>query len=133
MLVDTFECLGVPLEPSKLEGPDTSLSFLEIEVDTIKLQICLPSDKLSRLKEKLADTVTQKYMSKQNLQSLTSLLQHATKVVHPGRPFLHRLDTLQQVGTLLSHQFRLNLAAWADLLWWHLFMKNGMGWLWHGI
>ena len=69
VLVDTFECLGVPLEPSKLEGPATSLLFLGIEVDTIKLQIRLPSDKLAYLKEKLADAVTRKCMSKQSLQS----------------------------------------------------------------
>ena len=36
------------------------------------------------------------------------LLQHATKVVRPGRPFLHRLYTLQNPGqTLLGDIYLL--------------------------
>ena len=48
-----FRTLGLPLEPSKLEGPDTCLTFLGIEVDTVRLQLRLPSDKLERLEEEL--------------------------------------------------------------------------------
>ena len=39
ILVDVFNHLRVPLEPSKLEGPTTCLTFLGIEVDTNTLQI----------------------------------------------------------------------------------------------
>ena len=46
ILLHTFSKLGVPLEPSKLEGPATCLSFLGIEVDSETLQLCLPSEKL---------------------------------------------------------------------------------------
>ena len=41
ILISTCSALGVPLEPSKLEGPSTSLSFLGIEFDTIALQLRL--------------------------------------------------------------------------------------------
>ena len=46
---------------------------------------------------------------------------------------LHGLYALQQVGTLPSHQVRLNLAAQADLLWWHLFVEewNGVALAWN--
>lgn len=47
ILVSTFASLGVPLEPSKLEGPSTCLTFLGIEVDTQALQLRLPEQKLS--------------------------------------------------------------------------------------
>ena len=53
ILVDTFNHLGVPLKPSKLEGPVTCLTFLEIEVDTRTLKIRLPSNKLLCLMEGL--------------------------------------------------------------------------------
>ena len=46
---------------------------------------------------------------------VTGLLQHATKVVRPGRSFLHRLYTLQNVGSHLVHHIRLNAAARADI------------------
>ena len=80
-LISTFTSLGVPLEPSKLEGPANCLTCLGIEMDTATLQLRLPRDKLQRLKEALAIAESKKCMSKQNLQSLTGLLQHAVKVV----------------------------------------------------
>lgn len=91
ILVDTFNHWGVPLESSKLEGPATSLTFLEIEVDTKALKIRLTSDKLDWLKDQLAVAVSKWYLTKHNLQSLTGLLQHATKVVQLGRRLLHCL------------------------------------------
>ena len=89
ILLHTFSELGVPLEPSKLEGPATCLSFLGIEVDSETLQLRLPSEKLHRLKEQLAEAISKKCLPKRKLQSLTGLLQHATKVIRPGRPFLY--------------------------------------------
>ena len=53
-LISTFTSLGVPLEPSKLEGPVNCLTFLGIEMDTVTLQLRLPKDKLRCLKEGLA-------------------------------------------------------------------------------
>ena len=44
-LVASFSELGVPIEPSKLEGPSQCLSFLGIEVDTVTLQLYLPQGK----------------------------------------------------------------------------------------
>ena len=127
-LVSTFASLGVPLELSKLEGPTRCLTFLGIEMDTATLQLRLPDDKLQRLKQALATAESKKCMSKQNLQSLTGLLQHAAKVIRPGRPFLHRLYALQQVGTQPSHHIQLNAAARGDIMWWHVFVNK-----WNGI
>ena len=55
------------------------------------------------------------------------LLQHATKVVQPGRPFLHQLYTLQNVDSHLVHHIMsicLNAAARADITWWYLFVER---------
>lgn len=49
LLVSVWSELGIPLEPAKLEGPATCLTFLGIEVDTMTLQLRLPSEKLARL------------------------------------------------------------------------------------
>ena len=60
------------------------------------------------------------------------LLQFATKVVFPGRPFMRRLYTAQSIGTLPNYHVRLNLPTMADILWWHLFIStwNGISMLW---
>ena len=96
-------------------------------MDTRTLQIKLPSDKPLCLKEELVAAVSKGYLSKQGLQSLTGLLQHATKVVQPGRPFLHCLYALQNVDSLSTHYIRVNQAAKADIMWWFLFVERWSG------
>lgn len=137
VLESTFQELGIPLEPSKLEGPSTCLTFLGIEVDTIAQQLRLPAEKLARLQAELNRAMGRRSMTKRELQSLTGLLQHATKVVRPGRAFMRRLHVLQSVGSSPSHNVRLNVAARADIMWWHIFAShwNGVSMLWdlHGL
>ena len=131
-LQTVFDNLGVPLELSKLEGPSTCMTFLGIEVDSGSLQIRLPPEKLERLAEELRAASGRKVMMKRELQSLTGILQHATKVVVPGRAFMRSLHALQSVGSSPAHKVRLNLAARADIIWWHLFVCkwNGTSMLW---
>ena len=131
-LVGLFSELGVPLEHSKLEGPSQCLTFLGIEVDTTAFQLRLPRDKMVRLREILTHSAKKRSLTKKELQSLVGLLQFATKVIRPGRPFLRRLYSMQQIGNSPSHHIRLNTPARADILWWHLFMDrwNGISILW---
>ena len=72
ILLHTFSKLGVPLEPWKLEGPATCLSFLGIEVDSETLQLFLPIEKL-HLKEQLAEAVPKKMSSKTQASKLNRL------------------------------------------------------------
>ena len=132
-LVHIWSSLGVPLELSKLEGPATCLTFLGIEIDTINMQARLPSEKLLSLQQELESAVNRKTMLKKDLQRLTGLLQYATRVVKPSRPFLRRLYALQDIGHHPTHNVRLNMAARADIVWWYLFMShwNGVSLLWN--
>lgn len=129
VLQTVFGNLGVPLELAKLEGPSTCLVFLGIEVDSVALQIRLPESKLVRLVKELEDAIGRKGMLKRELQSLTGLLQHAAKVVRPGRTFMRSLHALQSVP---SRKVRLNVAARADIIWWYIFVRrwNGVSMLW---
>ena len=74
ILLHTFSKLGVPLEPSRLEGPAICLTFLGIEVDSEAFELRLPNGKLHRLKEQLAEVVSKKCLSKCKLQSLANRL-----------------------------------------------------------
>ena len=132
ILVDSFQHLGVPLEPSKLEGPTTCLTFLGIQINTESLLLHLPEEKLSKLKQELFHCILRKSISKRELQSLIGLLQFATKVIWPGRSFLRQLYAMQSIGSHPEHHVRLNIAARADIVWWHLFAEewNGISILW---
>ena len=111
ILTSTYESLGVPFEYSKLESPSSCLIFLGIEVDTESLQLKLPNDKLSRFKCELSRCCYHCSVSQRELQSLTGLLQFASKVIRPDHPFIRHLYAMQDIGTHPDHSIHLNLPA----------------------
>ena len=129
LLVSQFKCLGIPLEPAKLEGPTTCLTFLGIEVDTVALQLRLPGPKLSELRRCLHQCAFYPSVFKHALEHLTGLLQFTTKV---GRPFLRYLYALQNVDDHPDHCVHMSAPARADIVWWLLFSEqwNRISLLW---
>ena len=55
ILVDECSRLGVPIAAHKTEGPSTEVTFLGIQIDTIKGELRLPQDKMTRLRHLLED------------------------------------------------------------------------------
>ena len=112
--------LGVPLATDKLEGPATSLSFLGIILDTCRMDIRLPADKLSRMWEMMKAWLPEK---KVEILSLVGTLQHATKVARPGKTFVLRMYFHCKTQKL-HFATRLNKAFRSDLFWWHIFLQS---------
>ena len=122
------EKAGLPVEPSKLVGPSTSLVFLGIKIDSVAGILRLPSDKLQRIRASLASWRQRKACRKRELLSLIGILAHASEVVRVNRIFLRRLIDLSMQGSKLDHCIRLNAAAKSDLEWWFRFIEN-----WNGV
>ena len=125
--------LGVPLAGHKLEGPCTCLSFLGIEVDTVAGELRLPAEKLRRLKATLREWYDRKACTRRELESLIGSLNHACKVIRPGRSFLRRIIDLLHRASLgiarrAHHHIRLNREFRSDVLWWKTFAEE-----WNGI
>ena len=80
--------LGVPVAAHKRVGPATCLTCLGIEIDTVAFQLRLPQDKLLRLWDLLTEWGDSKVCERRELESLIGTLNHACKVVRPGRSFL---------------------------------------------
>lgn len=87
--------IGLPIKPSKTVLPTTTLTFLGLELDTVKFVIRLPQDKLDSLREEMLKLKSQKSATLKQLQSLIGMLNFACKVVPPGRTFLRRLIDLK--------------------------------------
>ena len=119
--------LGVPLATHKVEGPSLVLEFLGILLDTTAMEARLPEDKLLRLRSLVHEWIGKKSCTKRELLSLIGLLQHASKVVVPGRTFLRRLIDLSTMASELHHQIRLSHTARNDLLWWREFLASWRG------
>ena len=91
-----------------MEGPSVSLTFLGIELDTRRMIRSLPAHKLTELPSLFREWLPRKAWKVKELQSLVVKLQHACKVVRPGRTFLRRmLESLRGLGKL-QHWVRLN-------------------------
>ena len=90
-LLATCNRLGVPIAPDKCEGPTTMLTYLGIEVDTVLMQLRLPEEKLKRVQATVAEWLGRKAGRRRELESLVGLLQHAARVVRPGRRFVRRI------------------------------------------
>ena len=123
--------LGIPLALEKVEGPSHSLTFLGITLDTQEMMAHLPADKLQRIRSLLATWLRKRKATKREILSLVGLLQHATKVVKPGRTFVARMYSEAVRLCRLSFFTRLLKDFRSDLRWWHLFMHawNGISFL----
>lgn len=55
VLLETCNWLGMPTAAHKIERPATCVTFLGTEVDTGTMMLCLPQDKLCRLKSNVAE------------------------------------------------------------------------------
>ena len=122
--------LGVPMAPHKRDGPTTCLIFLGIEIDTVAGELRLPADKLERLESLLREWGSKKSCQRKQLESLIGLLNHACKVIRPGRSFLRRLlDLLHATGSRPEGNsiIRLNKDCRADIAWWLEFVRDWNG------
>ena len=86
LTIRTATRLGLPVEPAKVEGPSTTLTFLGIKIDTVSMELRLPQSKLARLKSTLAEWCNKKSASKHDLQVVIGLLCDAAQGSLPGGP-----------------------------------------------
>ena len=120
--------LGIPLALEKVEGPSACLTFLGNTLDTQRMEARLPDGKMQRIRTMVAAWLSRKKATKREILSLVGLLQHATKVIKPGRTFVARMYREAARLKNLSHFTRLTKDFHSDLRWWHLFMST-----WNGV
>ena len=128
ILIQVCHLLNIPLAIQKVEGPTTCLDFLGIILDTIRMEARLPDEKLTRIYHTIANWLDKQNATKREILSLVGLLQHATKIVCPGRIFVHRMYSVAAKVQEMDHYTRLNKEFRSDLYWWHTFITS-----WNGI
>ena len=102
------EFLGVPIAHEKTLGPHTTLQFAGIELDSLRQEVRLPSEKIHKCRTLLHQFAQKRSVTLRELQSLIGLLNFCCSVVTPGRTFLRRLRDLTAGVTLPHHYIRLN-------------------------
>ena len=117
--------LGMPLDENKEEGPSEVLTFLGLEIDSVRMEVRLPQEKLSEMRALLKRWRGMKSCKRRDLESLVGSLNHACRAVRPGRAFKRRLQNLMTTVERDGRRVRLNVEARADIEWWHQF---GLRW-----
>ena len=122
---ETCQRLGMPLDESKEEGPSEVLTFLGLEIDTVRMEVRLPQEKLSQMRALLKRWRGMRSCKRRDLESLVGSLNHACRAVRPGRAFKRRLQDVMTTVKRDGRRVRLNAAARADIEWWYHF---GLEW-----
>ena len=73
--------MGIPLADDKTLGPTTNIVFLCLEIDTVKMVIRIPSEKLNETKEKLLFILNSKKVTLRMLQSLIGILNFCARAI----------------------------------------------------
>ena len=86
--------IGVPMAEEKTFLPTQVLSFLGYELDSVKMEVRLPSDKLQKCLSLIQEFLTKPKFTLKTLQSIIGTPNFACAVVLSGRAFLRRLTDL---------------------------------------
>lgn len=119
--------LGLPMSPEKTFGPQTTMSFVGFEIDTVEEEVRLPVEKLTKCTNEISQLLACPKATLRQLQAILGLLNFACEVIIPGRPFLRRLIDLT-IGVKAPHfRIRLTKEVKEDLRLWLAFLEGHNG------
>lgn len=118
----------VNLRPGKTVEPAESQKFLGVVLNSARMTLSLPADKLSTTLSAVCDMLGRRTVSKKALQSLHGRLQWASRVVYGGKAFLRAISDGLSSVVHPGHHISLSGSIKADLWWWqrHSAAQNGV-------
>ena len=119
--------IGVPIAHEKTEGPLVVMTFLGIEVDTIKSETRLPYDKLVKGISLVSEMKVRNKVTLRELQSLVGFLNFTTSAILPGKPFLRKFINLMKGLKKPFYRARLTSEVKSDLEMWQEFLESYNG------
>jgi len=135
LLMDTFDriCnrLGIPVAQEKTEGPSTTIHYLGLLIDTEKMIIQIPDEKVAELKCKIKFVLGRKKVTLRDLQSLCGSLAFCSKALPAGRAFSRRIYFATSNVKKPYHYIKVNEGMYQDLMVWNLFLDkfNGISYM----
>ena len=124
---DMCNCLGVPIANDKTVWPTTVLVFLGLELDSMLLQVRIPTDKIKQIVTLIEEILNKKSITLKTMQSIIGLLNFMCRAIVPGRPFCRRLINSTRGITKPYHHIRISKGLQQDLKTWLTFFKKFNG------
>ena len=117
VLIEIMEFMGFNISYKKVTEPSRCTIFLGITINSSKMELSLPQEKVDKLKSSLDYCIGKTYVSKKELQKVGGLMSFCSQVVKGGRTFSRRVFDLcaraRNRGVI-----KLNVETRKDLQWW---------------
>ncbi|PPQ83082.1 hypothetical protein CVT24_012140, partial [Panaeolus cyanescens] len=120
--------LGLCFQDEKTLWPSHVVDFLGIELDSLRMEARLPTDKLKILTDLLTDWQNKRLVSLRETQELSGYLQFASQVIPFSRSFMRRIFDFQSRFHSRFHRLHVSSGVRADLRWWTTFCTP-----WNGV
>ena len=128
-LSDLLADLGLRESLDKNHPPSTVMPYLGVEFDSVKMEMRVPPEKLSEVREELEVWSRKTTVTKKTLQQLLGRLFWISRCVKFSRPFMSRL--LQQLKSLHSQpdnkKSTLSGECKKDIAWWNRYVRRFNG------
>ena len=116
------------IELSKTVSPTTTMEFLGIELDTIKMELRISDVRLCEIMTELQCWKHRTVCKKCELLSIIGKLIFISRVVRAGRTFVRRMIDLAKTVKHLHYRVKLNAVMKADIEWWITYLPT-----WNGV
>ena len=120
--------LGLQFHECKTVCPCMALEFLGLELDSLRMEACLPMLKLCFLCELLMTWGQKCTCLLHELHKLVGFLQFALQVIPASHTFIRRLIDFSMSFTCQITKQHIPAAAHADLAWWSTYAES-----WNGV
>ena len=126
-LIKLLRDLGFSISWDKVYGPTNKLTFLGIELDSTKMEMRLPEEKVAKFCSLIVDFCGRKRVSLRQCEKLAGKISWAVQVVRSGRVYLRRLFEAMSVLKAKHHKLKLSEELRQDILWWKFVLQNYNG------
>lgn len=117
--------LGLHISWNKVSPPSQVTNYLGVTIDSVKMELRLPPDKIEKMTAALDSLGGKKSATKKQIEKLAGILSHCATVVRGGRTFCRRIyDACKIAASNKSKCVRLSTTVRDDISWWKNFFFN---------
>jgi hypothetical protein len=122
-----FNRIKVPLSTQKTIGPVQEIDYLGITLDSRRMEARLPPEKIARISEMIKTLLNRRKCKKRELLSVLGHISFASRVILPGRSFVHYLFNLTTYVRSLESHVTINRQGQLELEMWHSHLNEWNG------